>query len=101
MPKVMIVRCTGRERAAPRLPQARRRRLLCGSAAHPPRLSPYPSPRAGIEVCFMLPYRCKFGQRLCVIGASDNLGAWDVSKAIPMEWTDGDVWMVNMQIPAE
>lgn len=49
----------------------------------------------------MLPYRCKFGQRLCVIGASDNLGAWDVSKAIPMEWTDGDVWMVNMQIPAE
>lgn len=48
-----------------------------------------------------MPYKCKYGQRLCVIGASDNLGAWHVEKAIGMHWTEGDVWMVDMKIPSE
>lgn len=36
-----------------------------------------------------------------MIGASDNLGAWDVAHAVPMEWTEGDVWMVDLKLPAK
>ncbi len=62
---------------------------------------PLAPPTAGnIEISFSLPYHCKYGQRLCVIGASDKLGAWDVAQAVPMEWTDGDVWMVDLKLPA-
>ncbi|KAL4458565.1 hypothetical protein ABPG75_013430 [Micractinium tetrahymenae] len=53
-----------------------------------------------IEISFSLPYHCKYGQRLCVIGGSDNLGAWNVAKAVPMEWTEGDVWIVDLRVPA-
>lgn len=48
---------------------------------------------------FQLPYHCKYGQRLCLIGSSANLGAWHVDKAVPMEWTEGDVWQCELQLP--
>jgi hypothetical protein len=51
-------------------------------------------------VRFQLPYHCKYGQRLCLIGSSGNLGAWDVANAVPMEWNEGDVWSVELQLPA-
>jgi hypothetical protein len=36
---------------------------------------------------------------MCVIGARDDLGAWNVKQAVPMEWTEGDVWVVELQLP--
>jgi len=54
-----------------------------------------------IEVSFSLPYHCKYGQRLCIIGGSDFLGAWNVERAVPMEWSEGDVWTVDMNLPTE
>lgn len=54
-----------------------------------------------VAVTFQLPYHCKYGQKMCLIGADAKLGAWNVAQAIPMDWTEGDVWVVDLQLPAE
>ena len=65
----------------------------------PPALPTLPCPAGSIAVSLQLPYRCSFGQTMCVIGARDDLGAWNVKQAVPMEWTEGDVWVVELQLP--
>jgi hypothetical protein len=40
------------------------------------------------EVAQAVPY----GQRVAVLGAAPELGGWDVGKAIPLEWSDANVW---------
>lgn len=78
-------------RVAPRRAQRSTNSVRCFSTAD----------GTNVVINFSMPYRCKFGQRLCVIGAQDTLGAWDVVKAIPMEWTEGDVWSVDMNVPSD
>ena len=34
-----------------------------------------------VRVSFALPYRCTFGQHLCLVGSINPLGAWDVGRA--------------------
>lgn len=75
-------------------------RLLQQSAALPSSPPSY-APAGSIEISFSVPYHCKYGQRMCVIGASDNLGAWNVANAVPMEWTEGDVWFADLKVPKE
>ena len=45
--------------------------------------------------------QANFGESLKVVGSSDALGGWDVSKSPSMTWTDGDVWCLELEIPAE
>ncbi len=45
--------------------------------------------------------QANFGENLKVVGSSDVLGGWDVSKSPSMTWTDGDVWCLELEIPAE
>ena len=78
----------------------------CPLLPAPPPPRPIPSCLAtvaagNVSVSFQLPYRCKFGQQLCLVGDSKELGAWDVAEAVPMTWTDGDVWVVDMQLTPE
>lgn len=49
---------------------------------------------------FNLSYRCDFGQHLRLIGTGEKLGEWDLQRAVPMTWTDGDVWTVELKLPA-
>lgn len=39
----------------------------------------------------MLPYRCMFGQHLCLVGSIHPLGAWDVRQGVAMRWQEGDI----------
>lgn len=41
-----------------------------------------------VSVNFHLPYRCKYGQKLCLIGSNDMLGSWHVDRAVAMNWTE-------------
>lgn len=41
-----------------------------------------------MSVNFHLPYRCKYGQKLCLIGSNDMLGSWHVDRAVAMNWTE-------------
>lgn len=53
---------------------------------------------SGVTVKFKLAYRCEFGQQVCLLGSGDTLGSWDFSKAVPMEWTEGDIWRTELRL---
>lgn len=75
--------------AAPARRPGRQRAALCFSNAD-----------GSVSVNFHLPYRCKYGQKLCLVGSNDVLGGWHVDRAVPMNWTEGDIWTVELQLPA-
>jgi hypothetical protein len=53
-----------------------------------------------VKLSFKLPYRCSFGQELCMVGSGDALGNWSVENGKRMQWTDGDVWQVAFEVSA-
>lgn len=55
---------------------------------------------AGVAVKFVIPYHCRFGQHLCIVGSVDKLGKWDVAKGLALNWSEGDVWRVEVDLPA-
>lgn len=72
---------------APALAAPRRRRLSGRRRAAP--LRPRSCTLAGrVSVTFKLPYHCKYGQKLCLIGSNEVLGGWRVESAVPMNWTE-------------
>jgi hypothetical protein len=53
-----------------------------------------------VKATFVVPHRVHFGQDLFVVGGHDCLGCWDVAAAVPMTWTEGDVWTTDAELPA-
>jgi hypothetical protein len=51
-----------------------------------------------VPVIFKVPYQCSYGQNLCITGSDVNLGCWNVEDAVPMQWSDGDVWIAKTQL---
>jgi hypothetical protein len=37
--------------------------------------------------------RVNFGESLAVVGGSPVLGDWDPTKAVTLEWSEGDMWL--------
>ena len=54
-----------------------------------------------VQVRFSIPYRCNFGQHVRIIGSAQQLGAWELEGALPMQWTEGDVWTADVSLPKE
>ncbi|KAM1798892.1 hypothetical protein ACFX12_032916 [Malus domestica] len=52
-----------------------------------------------IHVKFQLQKECSFGQDFLIVGDDPMFGLWDPASAIPMNWSDGNVWTVEMDIP--
>lgn len=46
-----------------------------------------------VPVTFRIKYKCKFGQELCIVGDDEALGAWNMQNAIPLKWSDGNIWV--------
>jgi hypothetical protein len=44
------------------------------------------------------PHPVEFGQSLGVVS---NANAWETSSASPLQWTDGDVWEGDVEVPAD
>lgn len=42
-----------------------------------------------------------YGESVKLVGSGSALGDWDVSAAPEMRWTDGDVWVAELELPAE
>ena len=53
-----------------------------------------------MRVSFNLPYRCQFGQHLAIVGDDERLGQWNVQQGVAMQWSEGDVWHVDLEVPA-
>eukprot|EP00271_Cylindrocystis_brebissonii_P018753 TRINITY_DN544_c0_g1_i3.p1 TRINITY_DN544_c0_g1~~TRINITY_DN544_c0_g1_i3.p1 ORF type:complete len:223 (+),score=41.57 TRINITY_DN544_c0_g1_i3:84-752(+) len=45
-----------------------------------------------VPVSFSLPRRCEWGQAFYISGEAEALGAWNLDKAVPLNWTENHVW---------
>ncbi|KAG6697624.1 hypothetical protein I3842_09G210400 [Carya illinoinensis] len=53
-----------------------------------------------VHVRFQLQKGCKFGEQFLVVGDDPMFGLWDPARAIPLNWSDGHTWTVELDIPA-
>ncbi|CAI5484370.1 unnamed protein product [Closterium sp. Yama58-4] len=54
----------------------------------------------GVKVQITLVRECGFGQAFGVVGGSPELGQWEPSRALQMEWSPGHVWSAQTVLPA-
>ncbi|KAH0638316.1 hypothetical protein KY290_035607 [Solanum tuberosum] len=58
------------------------------------------NPSEPVRVKFQLNKECSFGQHFYLVGDDPMLGLWDPSNAVPLEWSEGHVWNVELDIPS-
>ena len=51
-----------------------------------------------LAVDFEIHYETAFGERVCVLGNHEIMGAWDVSRATALEWTEGHAWKTSVEL---
>lgn len=51
-----------------------------------------------VKVKFVLQRRCEFGQQFSVTGDEELFGAWAPEAAIPMQWSEGHIWTVELDL---
>ncbi|XP_057983154.1 uncharacterized protein LOC131168023 [Malania oleifera] len=52
-----------------------------------------------VHVRFKLQKECLFGERFFIVGDDPMFGLWDPSIAVPLDWSDGHLWTLEMDIP--
>lgn len=52
------------------------------------------------KVQFWIQFHVEFGQSICLVGSSSELGKWILSDGVPLAWSEGDMWNVVVEIPA-
>jgi len=57
-------------------------------------LSSYSLPRVNVK--FSIHYHTHPGEDVRVVGSNYKLGDWDASKAAVLEWTHGDMWVLEV-----
>jgi len=48
-------------------------------------------------VTFRIAYKTEYGQNLCVIGSTEELGSWKKFKYF-MKWTEDHIWTINLKL---
>ncbi|KAL2515782.1 CBM20 domain-containing protein [Forsythia ovata] len=54
-----------------------------------------------VHVRFKLQKECRFGQQILLVGDDPIFWFWDPSDAVPLHWSDGLVWNVELDIPSD
>ena len=49
-----------------------------------------------VKVKFELHKECHYGQQFNVVGSDPQLGDWEPSAALPLNWTEGHVWTTEV-----
>ncbi|XP_061362810.1 uncharacterized protein LOC133306500 [Gastrolobium bilobum] len=52
-----------------------------------------------VRVAFQLQKICNFGEQFLIVGDDPKLGSWDPLDALPMTWSDGHIWTVELDMP--
>lgn len=52
-----------------------------------------------VKVKFVLQKKCQFGQNFKVVGNHPLFGSWNPEAALPMNWADGHLWSVEVDVP--
>lgn len=55
---------------------------------------------SGTSVRFNIRVRTEFGQALIVVGSCATLGAWNVDNALRLNWQEGHIWEMGVELPA-
>ena len=53
-----------------------------------------------LVVDFEMHYETKFGETVCVLGSHEAMGAWELERATALEWHEGSVWKLSVELPA-
>ncbi|XP_016480802.2 uncharacterized protein LOC107801903 [Nicotiana tabacum] len=53
-----------------------------------------------VRVKFQLNKECTFGQHFHIVGDDPVLGSWNPSNAVPLDWSEGHAWTVELDIPS-
>lgn len=46
---------------------------------------------------FQVWYHCQYGQNVHIVGNCPELGDWDITKSVKLEWFPGDVWKASIE----
>ncbi|OWM67123.1 hypothetical protein CDL15_Pgr000575 [Punica granatum] len=57
------------------------------------------NPSKTVHVRFQLKKECRFGEQFLLVGDDPIFGSWDPSSAIPMNWSDDNIWTLDLDIP--
>ncbi|KAF3449744.1 hypothetical protein FNV43_RR10475 [Rhamnella rubrinervis] len=52
-----------------------------------------------VHVKFQIQKECLFGEEFLIVGDDPMFGLWDPASAIPLNWSEGHVWSVELHIP--
>ncbi|KAM1447021.1 uncharacterized protein LOC126589040 [Malus sylvestris] len=52
-----------------------------------------------VRVQFQIHKECKFGESFLLVGNEPIIGQWNPSNAIPMNWSDGNIWNIELDVP--
>lgn len=52
-----------------------------------------------VKVKFELQRECHFGQQFKVVGGDSQFGDWDPSAAVPLDWSEGHLWIAEVDVP--
>lgn len=55
---------------------------------------------ATVTIHFSLPHCCEFGQQVCIVGNKNELGQWNISDALRLDWNEGNVWTGQVTVPS-
>ncbi|TYJ19204.1 hypothetical protein E1A91_A09G176500v1 [Gossypium mustelinum] len=56
-------------------------------------------PSKTVNVRFQLEKECSFGEHFFIVGDHPMLGFWDPDNAVPLTWSEGHVWTVELDVP--
>ena len=75
--------------------------VVCSSAAEPVPASAEEGGggASGVIVRLHILGEVGYGNSLAVVGAADAFGAWNPEKAMPLAWTEGNVWVGEVGLP--
>lgn len=45
-------------------------------------------------------FQVNFGEGHKIVGNMAELGQWDVGQAPAMDWNEGSLWTLNLEVPA-
>lgn len=51
-------------------------------------------------VRFSLCYQAQFGQQIRLVGSTPVAGIWNPAKSLPLTWTEGDEWVLDVKLTA-
>lgn len=57
------------------------------------------SPSQTMKVRFTLHYQTRFGENVCLLGSHEKMGAWDHSRAVNLNYGEGGIWSVELELP--